>query len=307
MGALDLDLMASVFGIMGTIVAFLVYLAPLPTFYWIFKKKSTQGFPSIPYSVALFSAMLTLYYAFLKTNCMMLVAINSIGCFIETVYLVTFMIYATPKSSRIFTTKLLILFNILGYGTIVLSTILVPNALLRLKIVGWITIVFSVCVFAAPLTIMRQVIRTKSVEYMSFPLSLSLTLCAIMWFFYGLLIRDLFIAAPNVLGFAFGIVQMIMILVYRKKTTKIGFLPEQSLSDQMPITTRVPAPANDNMTLAIVISTPTKPGDAKKGSDESDDDVNDDDYDLQKQLDGLPKGKAIVASAFGLILRRASI
>ncbi|KAL6210442.1 hypothetical protein ACLB2K_015674 [Fragaria x ananassa] len=306
MGALDLDLMASVFGIMGTIVAFLVYLAPLPTFYWIFKKKSTQGFPSIPYSVALFSAMLTLYYAFLKTNCMMLVAINSIGCFIETVYLVTFMIYATPKS-RIFTTKLLILFNILGYGTIVLSTILVPNALLRLKIVGWITIVFSVCVFAAPLTIMRQVIRTKSVEYMSFPLSLSLTLCAIMWFFYGLLIRDLFIAAPNVLGFAFGIVQMIMILVYRKKTTKIGFLPEQSLSDQMPITTRVPAPANDNMTLAIVISTPTKPGDAKKGSDESDDDVDDDDYDLQKQLDGLPKGKAIVASAFGLILRRASI
>lgn len=55
---------------------------------------------------------------------------------------------------QIFTTKLLILFNILGYGTIVLSTILVPNALLRLKIVGWITIVFSVCVFAAPLTIM---------------------------------------------------------------------------------------------------------------------------------------------------------
>ncbi|KAK9945503.1 hypothetical protein M0R45_011017 [Rubus argutus] len=214
MAALDLHLMASVFGILGTIVAFLVYIAPLPTFYWIFKKKSTQGFPSLPYSVALFAAMLTLYYAFVKTNCLMLIVINSIGCFIESLYLIMFMTYAPPKS-RIFTAKLLVLFNISGYGLILLSTSQIPNALLRFKVVGWITIVFNVCVFAAPLSIMRQVIKTKSVEYMSFPLSLCLTLCAVMWFFYGLLIRDLFIAAPNIIGFAFGIAQMILFLVYR--------------------------------------------------------------------------------------------
>ncbi|XP_024166898.1 bidirectional sugar transporter SWEET14 isoform X2 [Rosa chinensis] len=239
MGALDLDLMASVFGILGTIVAFLVYLAPLPTFYWIFKKKSTQGFPSIPYSVSLFSAMLTFYYAFVKTNCLLLITINSIGCFIETVYLVVFMIYATPKSRR-------------------------------------------------------QVIKTKSVEYMSFPLSLSLTLCAVMWFFYGLLIRDLFIAAPNVLGFAFGIVQMIMILVYRKKT-KIAVLTEFRLGDLIP---SVAAPLNDDMTVAIVINSRSEAGDGKKSSETDDD---------QNPLEGRPKGKATLAAAYGVILRRGSI
>ncbi|XP_062018741.1 bidirectional sugar transporter SWEET9-like isoform X1 [Rosa rugosa] len=296
MGALDLDLMASVFGILGTIVAFLVYLAPLPTFYWIFKKKSTQGFPSIPYSVSLFSAMLTLYYAFVKTNCLLLITINSIGCFIETVYLVVFMIYATPKS-RTFATKLLILFNILGYGLMLLCTSLVPNVLLRLKVVGWIVIVFNVCVFAAPLTIMRQVIKTKSVEYMSFPLSLSLTLCAVMWFFYGLLIRDLFIAAPNVLGFAFGIVQMIMILVYRKKT-KIAVLTEFRLGDLIPSTNMVAASLNDDMTIAIVINSRPVAGDAKKSSETDDD---------QNPLEGRPKVKATLAAAYGVILRRGSI
>ncbi|KAL6208483.1 hypothetical protein ACLB2K_019432 [Fragaria x ananassa] len=266
MAAVDLHLMASVFGILGTIVAFLVYLAPIPTFYRIFKTKSTQGFQSIPYSVALFSAMLTLYYGFLKTNALILIAINSIGCLIETVYLVMYMIYAPPKS-RIFTAKLFLLFNVLAFGSILVGTSQIPNVHLRLKVVGWINLVFNVSVFAAPLSNMRLVIKTKSVEYMSFPLSLCLTLCAVMWFFYGLLIKDLFIAAPNILGFAFGVVQMIMFLVY--KNNKKAVLPEYSLNVTIPSTNRVASVENDDILPAGEIDTQTQleARDIKKSSE----------------------------------------
>ncbi|KAF8387907.1 hypothetical protein HHK36_026569 [Tetracentron sinense] len=215
--------MAFVFGILGNIVSFMVYLAPLPTYYRIYKRKSTEGFQSLPYAVALFSAMLLLYYAFLKTNGLMLITINSIGCVIEATYLIMYLVYA-PKMAKIFTVKLLFLLNVGLYGLIILFTFLLSEGSRRVSIVGWICAVFSVTVFAAPLSIMGLVIRTKSVEYMPFLLSFFLTLCAIMWFFYGLLIKDFYIALPNVLGFAFGIAQMILYIIY--KDTKKDLVTE---------------------------------------------------------------------------------
>lgn len=135
-----------------------------PTFWRIFKKKSTLGFQSIPYSVALFSSMLLLYYAFLKeTNGTMILTINTIGCVIEGTYLIIYLIYAT-KEARIYTTKLVGLFNVGVFGLIVLTTMLFVKGMdkhtmfskggMRVNIVGWISGIFSVCVFAAPLSVM---------------------------------------------------------------------------------------------------------------------------------------------------------
>ncbi|KAG5587634.1 hypothetical protein MTR67_040944 [Solanum verrucosum] len=221
--------LAFAFGILGNGVSFLVYLSPLPTFYRIFKRKSTEGFQSIPYSVSLFSAMLYLYYAYLKKNEILLITINSFGTGIQLIYLTIFMIYAT-KSAKIFATKLLIGFNIVAFGAIVgLTYIFAKENELRISIVGWICAVFSVSVFAAPLSIMRRVIQTKSVEFMPFPLSFFLTICAVMWFFYGLLKKDMYIAMPNILGFSFGIAQMILYAIYRNRKQQV--LPDLSLMD----------------------------------------------------------------------------
>ncbi|XP_075498898.1 bidirectional sugar transporter NEC1-like [Primulina tabacum] len=233
MAVVSADHLACAFGILGNVVSFLVYLAPIWTFYRIKKKKSTEGFQSIPYAVALFSAMLYLYYAFLKKHAIILITINSVGCVFELSYLTIFMIYAT-KESKIFTTKLLLLFNTMVFGLIIACTHMFYHGQHRVEIVGWICAAFSVSVFAAPLGIMRQVIRTKSVEFMPFSLSFFLTLCAVMWFFYGLLIKDYYIAAPNILGFTFGITQMILYMVY--KNPKQHILPHEPKLQDLNIT-----------------------------------------------------------------------
>ncbi|CAA2980919.1 Bidirectional sugar transporter SWEET14 [Olea europaea subsp. europaea] len=212
--------LAFAFGILGSIVSFMVYLSPVPTFYRIYQKKSTEGFQSVPYVVGLFSSVLWIYYAFLKPNTTLLIIINSVGCFIQAIYICFYLFYAT-KNDRMQTVKLVLLLNVIGFGLIVLLTHFLTKGTQRAQIVGWICLVFSLLVFVAPLGILRKVIRTKSVEYMPVLLSFFLTLSAIMWFFYGLLSKDYNIAIPNILGFSFGIVQMVLYVIYKNAKKKV--------------------------------------------------------------------------------------
>ncbi|CAL0306112.1 unnamed protein product [Lupinus luteus] len=200
--------LALTFGILGKTLR--------PTFIRIYKKKSTESFQSLPYLVALFSSMLWLYYAYLKRNAILLVTINSIGCAIEIIYITMYIVYA-PKTSRSSTIKLFMAMNV---GTFTLVPLIcyfaLPSSSLRVKVVGWICVSVSVSVFAAPLSIVAHVIRTKSVEFMPFWLSFFLTLSAIMWFAYGAFLKDICIAIPNVLGFSLGLLQMLLYVIYKK-------------------------------------------------------------------------------------------
>ncbi|XP_023745800.1 bidirectional sugar transporter N3 [Lactuca sativa] len=207
------------FGILGNIVSFMVYLAPAPTFYSIVKRKSTQGFLSVPYVVALFSSMIWIYYATLKTDATLLITINAVGCIIETLYTAIFIAYA-PKTIKIQTIKLVVLLNFVAFWVIALSTHFLAEGPTRVEILGWICMVISVSVYAAPLSIMKKVIQTKSVEFMPFWLSFYLALSAVMWFFYGLLQKDIYVALPNIIGFVLGIIQMVLYLVYKNYNTK---------------------------------------------------------------------------------------
>uniref|UniRef100_A0A0E0KDN9 Bidirectional sugar transporter SWEET n=1 Tax=Oryza punctata TaxID=4537 RepID=A0A0E0KDN9_ORYPU len=182
-------------GIIGNILSFLVILAPVPTFYRVYKKKSTESFQSVPYAVALLSAMLWLYYALLTSD-LLLLSINSIGCLM-------------------FTVKLVCSMNLALFGAMVAVLQLCVKGDRRVTLAGGIGASFALAVFVAPLTIIRQVIRTKSVEFMPFWLSFFLTLSAVVWFFYGLLMKDFFVATPNVLGLLFGLAQMVLYVVYK--------------------------------------------------------------------------------------------
>nr|KJB51265.1 hypothetical protein B456_008G209000 [Gossypium raimondii] len=145
-----------VFGILGNAVSFMVSLAPLPTFYQIYKKKTSEGFQSIPYVVSLFSAMLWIYYALLKKDAIFLITINTFCVFIQTFYIVTYFYYG-PKKEKIVTVKLMLLFNVFGFGVIFLATYFLKNPSLRLLILGYICMAFALAVFVAPLAIVVRI------------------------------------------------------------------------------------------------------------------------------------------------------
>ncbi|XP_071709359.1 bidirectional sugar transporter N3-like [Rutidosis leptorrhynchoides] len=208
-----------VFGILGNVISTGVYFAPMPTFIEIYKRKSTMGFQSLPYVVSLFSALLWLFYALINgSNTFLLISINTFGTIIESIYIIIFLVYATPDAKKKTFTALTIV--MVFFFAIFLVTLLWVNEHVRVQVVGWICVVVSVCVFAAPLSIVLQVVRTKSVEFMPLSLSCFLTLSAIMWFGYGMYIEDRCVMVPNILGFVLGVCQMGLYGYYRKPSTQ---------------------------------------------------------------------------------------
>lgn len=220
------------FGLLGNIISFLVCLAPLPTFYLICKKKTSEGFQSLPYVIALFSAMLWLFYAIFQKDTFLLITINSFTFFMELAYIAVYIFYGTKKD-RMVTVKLFLLFNVFAFGAIVVTTLFLTKGQKRVSILGWICMIFSLCVFVAPLGIVRKVIKTKSVEYMPISLSVSLTLGAVMWFFYGYLKKDYYVAVPNILGFTFGVIQMVLYMIYRNPKKSATDLPNKADTNQL--------------------------------------------------------------------------
>ncbi|KAL9329869.1 hypothetical protein ACSQ67_004872 [Phaseolus vulgaris] len=203
-------------GILGNLVSFCCFLAPVPTFYRVCKKKTTESFQSLPYVAALFTSMLWIFYAYIKTGEILLITINAFGCFIETVYLIIYITYC-PKKARYFTFKMIFLFNVgVIFLVVLLTHVLAKERTARIELLGWICVVLSTSVFAAPLSIIKVVIRTKSVEFMPITLSVLLTVSAIMWMAYGILLRDIYVTLPNFVGITFGTIQIVLYFIYRK-------------------------------------------------------------------------------------------
>uniref|UniRef100_A0A0D3H8Q7 Bidirectional sugar transporter SWEET n=2 Tax=Oryza TaxID=4527 RepID=A0A0D3H8Q7_9ORYZ len=214
-------LWASVFGILGNIVSFLVFLAPMPTFLRVYRKKSTEGFSSVPYVVALFSCTLWILYAMVKTNSSPLLTINAFGCVVEAAYIAVYLVYA-PRPARLRALASFLLLNVAAFSLVVVVTVAAVAQPHRVRVLGSICLAFSMAVFVAPMSVIMVVIKTKSAEFMPFSLSFFLTLSAVAWFFYGLFTNDLYVTLPNVGGFFFGCVQMALYFKYRKPNTAAG-------------------------------------------------------------------------------------
>ncbi|GJN04107.1 hypothetical protein PR202_ga21625 [Eleusine coracana subsp. coracana] len=208
----------------GNIISFLVFLAPMTTFLQVYRKKSTGGFSSVPYVVALFSSVLWIFYALVKTNSRPLLTINAFGCGIEAAYIMFYLVYA-PKKARVRTIAYFLLMDVAAFALIVLTTLKLVGPAHRVKFLGSVCLAFSMAVFVAPLSIIVKVVKTKSVEFLPISLSACLTLSAVAWFCYGLFTKDPYVMYPNVGGFFFSCIQMGLYFWYRKPRTTNAVLP----------------------------------------------------------------------------------
>lgn len=215
------DAARNVVGIIGNVISFGLFLSPVLTFWRIYKAKDVEEFKPDPYLATLLNCMLWVFYGIpvVHPNSILVVTINGIGLVIEAVYLTIFFLYSdSQKRKKAFA---ILAVEILFMLAVVLGVILGAHTHeKRSMIVGILCVIFGSMMYASPLTIMSRVIKTKSVEYMPFLLSLVSFLNGCCWTAYALIRFDLYVTIPNALGAFFGLIQLILYFCYYKSTPK---------------------------------------------------------------------------------------
>ncbi|XP_011070355.1 bidirectional sugar transporter SWEET7 [Sesamum indicum] len=239
------ELARTVVGIIGNVIALILFLSPVPTFYRIWKKRSVEQYSPIPYLATFINCGLWVLYGLplVHPHSTLVVTINGTGFVIEILYLSLFLIFSDSKK-RLRLVVIVVAECIFVAALALLVLTLVHTTKLRSAIIGSICMVGNIMMYASPLAVMKLVIRTRSVEYMPFFLFLFSFLNGVSWTAYALIRFDPFIVAPNGMGTVLGLAQLILYATFYKSTKRI--MAERKAQSEVDLAEKVGADVNKN-------------------------------------------------------------
>ncbi|WVZ76708.1 hypothetical protein U9M48_024660 [Paspalum notatum var. saurae] len=222
MVAMDRDTIRTAIGVIGNGTALVLFLSPVPTFIRIWKKRAVEQYSPIPYVATLLNCMMWVLYGLpvVHPHSMLVITINGTGMAIQLTYVTLFLLYSAGAARR---KVFLLLAGEVAFvaGVAVLVLTLAHTHERRSMVVGLLCVLFGTGMYAAPLSVMKMVIQTKSVEYMPLFLSLASLVNGICWTAYALIRFDPYITIPNGLGVLFAVAQLILYAIYYKSTQEI--------------------------------------------------------------------------------------
>ncbi|KAL3503065.1 hypothetical protein ACH5RR_037514 [Cinchona calisaya] len=202
-------------GVAGNIFAFGLFVSPIPTFQRIIRNQTTEQFSGLPYIYALLNCLICAWYGspLVSPDNLLVTTVNSVGAVFQIAYIVLFMTYAEKAQKLRMLGLLLAVFS--GFAIIVFGSLLMVDFEVRRVTIGFLSCASLISMFASPLFVINLVIRTRSVEYMPFYLSLSTFLMSTSFSLYGIFNFDPFVYVPNGIGTFLGITQLVLFAYYK--------------------------------------------------------------------------------------------
>ena len=223
-------------GATGSALACILFLSPIPTFRQILSGRSTEGFSCDPYISSLCNCGFWVLYAIPtvtpdRTNPLIC---NTFGLLCNLSYVGIFWTFVTPDNLR--RTRILALFTALVLATTCIVVFaIIPEPSEASDAVGYIAMAFNILMYGSPLTIIRKVIETKSVEFMPFYMTLCICLCSCSWVVYGVYVGDTHIMPPNACGVVFGVLQLALYAKYYDPKAKAKAAKDEIPSEVSPL------------------------------------------------------------------------
>ncbi len=213
----------SVLAILGIIASVGLALSPLPTMSKIIATRSIGDYSVLPYSVTCAQAILWVAYSLeYGKGKETLIRVNAPVALIELVYVLVFFRFVAAANVK----RLLIetVTPMIAMAVGLIASFVQGNHADTIKAVGILAMIFNIAVYASPLMVLLTVIRTRSVEYMPLLLSVSGTVCAVIWLTWAWLADDMYVLIPSCIGAGLGVIQL-GIYAYYRDTTRIANAP----------------------------------------------------------------------------------
>ncbi|KAL8570385.1 hypothetical protein ACOMHN_035803 [Nucella lapillus] len=199
-----------ILGTAASVSSILCQLVGLQICVKIVRKGGTDLMSPVPFITSLVSSCLWLKYGLLQNNSN-LVLTNAASAILQMIYVFIFYTYTSKKSHF---HRLLIIASFILFSPLLYLHFVQRDVSKGAYHLGLLCCCMTVCCYASPMATVRDVCRTKSVESISFLLVLSNFVSGVCWFWYGILLKNLFVTMPNCLGVLFGVVQLSLFCCY---------------------------------------------------------------------------------------------
>lgn len=240
-----------------TIMAVVMLLSPAPAIFRVLKSKKVEHLSVLPIVSMLAAAQIWMLYGYTSDNWFPMFGTYMFGDIAASFYLVVYYTYTTERAY--------VLKFVLGLAAwIVVSTLYVVLASNEIvgdkhtayKITGYIGVVGSLVLYASPFETMVQVVRTKNAISIPILMVCVGTVSNTLWTVYGLVTDDWFVTIPNGTTVIFGVVQIVLYVMYN---------PKKMLDQRLPV---VLSPVDGKMTTQWeLVKSPTLPASTGTDSD----------------------------------------
>ncbi|KAL1531351.1 bidirectional sugar transporter SWEET4-like [Salvia divinorum] len=205
-----------IIGIVGNVISLFLFLSPGPTCLRIWRNRTTEEFHPYLFLASVLNCMFWVFYGLpmVHPDSILVISINSAGLILELIYLIIFFRYTTNRKRAIIFGFLIV--EVILLGIVALITLLCFHShASRSMFVGIICVVCGIIMYASPLSVIGQVIKSQDVEFMPFWVCLAGFSNGIVWFIYAFLKSfDPYIAIGNGLGAAFSLFQLSLYAYY---------------------------------------------------------------------------------------------
>ncbi|XP_064610130.1 sugar transporter SWEET1-like [Liolophura sinensis] len=192
------------------IATLVMFAAGIPPCWHMYKTGNTRGVPYYFFLLGGINNIMAVYYGILINNSVILF-LNIVGTVLNGMYSFTYIYVAHSKKSALFQLML-------GAGWLIglayYLTVFVESPQTVTYQLGLILCLITTVLLTSPVFEILDCIKQRSVADMSVAMLFGGLVCSALWLFYGMLLGDFFIYAPNFPGVATGVGKLVLLVNY---------------------------------------------------------------------------------------------